>query len=168
MALSQTHLIIGFTLGLLGLPVVPVIALIAVQTFLVRQVGMRIGQRIGERAREGAERLAGVALGLLAIGLLIAKPHGVARLRQRASRELPFDVDMGSIGGADPVGWVSWLGVGPAGVATSASRSISRSTAPWSPSTAARSSSLSEISTSIRRNPSLASSSCASLDGFGR
>jgi manganese efflux pump family protein len=71
-SISLDELAIGFTLGLLGVPVVPVIVLIAVQTFVVTHVGMRIGQRIGERARRGAERLGGVAFGLLATGLLIA------------------------------------------------------------------------------------------------
>ena len=72
-SISLDELAIGFTFGLLRVPVLPVIALIAVQTFLVTQAGMRLGARLGERISEGAERLAGVALGLLAIGLLIAK-----------------------------------------------------------------------------------------------
>jgi hypothetical protein len=39
-----------------------VIALIAVQTLIVSQLGLRLGARLSERVREGAERLAGVAL----------------------------------------------------------------------------------------------------------
>jgi putative Mn2+ efflux pump MntP len=69
---SLDELAIGFTVGLLRLPVVPVIAVIAVQAFAVSFLGMRLGSRVSERAREGAERLAGVALALLAAGLLIA------------------------------------------------------------------------------------------------
>jgi manganese efflux pump family protein len=76
LSVSLDELAIGFTVGLLRLPVIPVIILIAVQAFVVTQVGMRVGDRVGERIREGAERLAGVALGLLAIGLLIAKLAG--------------------------------------------------------------------------------------------
>ena len=72
-SISLDELAIGFTFGLLRVPVVPVIALIAVQTFLVTQAGMRLGARIGERVAERSERLAGVALGLLGIGLLVAK-----------------------------------------------------------------------------------------------
>jgi len=75
-SVSLDELAIGFTFGLLRLPVLPVIALIAAQTFIVTQVGIRVGERIGERVREGAERLAGVALAVLAIGLLIAKLAG--------------------------------------------------------------------------------------------
>jgi manganese efflux pump family protein len=58
-SISLDELAIGFTLGLLGLPVVPVIALIAVQTFVVTQVGMRIGQRIGEGGRREGGREGG-------------------------------------------------------------------------------------------------------------
>jgi hypothetical protein len=36
------------------------------------QLGIRLGQRVGERIREGAERLAGVALALLG-GVLLAE-----------------------------------------------------------------------------------------------
>jgi putative Mn2+ efflux pump MntP len=68
-SVSLDELAIGFTLGLLRLPILPVIILIAVQAFTLTQVGMRLGARVGERA----EHLAGVALGLLAIGLLIAR-----------------------------------------------------------------------------------------------
>lgn len=72
-SISLDELAIGFTFGLLRLPVIPVIALIAAQAFVVSQLGMRLGERIGERFREGAERAAGGALALLALGLLIAK-----------------------------------------------------------------------------------------------
>lgn len=75
-SVSLDELAIGFTLGLLRLPVVPVIALIGLQALVLSQLGMRLGERIGERARERAERLAGAALALLAIGLLIAKLAG--------------------------------------------------------------------------------------------
>lgn len=76
LSISLDELAIGFTLGLLRVPVLPVIALIAVQTFLVTQLGLWIGARLGERAREGAERLAAAALASLAIGLLIANLAG--------------------------------------------------------------------------------------------
>ena len=47
-----------------------IVVLIGIQTFVVTQLGLRLGQRIGERIRQGAERLAGVALTLL--GLVLA------------------------------------------------------------------------------------------------
>ena len=72
-SISLDELAIGFTLGLLRLPVVLVIVLIAVQTFIVTQVGLRVGSRLSDRMREGAERLAGVALTLLGLVLLVEK-----------------------------------------------------------------------------------------------
>lgn len=73
LSISLDELAFGLTFGLLRLPVVPVIALIALQAFIVAQLGMRIGDRIGRRMREGAERLAGVVVALLAIGLLVSE-----------------------------------------------------------------------------------------------
>lgn len=69
-SISLDELAIGFTIGLLRLPVVLVVVLIGIQTFVVTQVGIGLGQQVGERIREGAERLAGVALGLLGVILL--------------------------------------------------------------------------------------------------
>jgi putative Mn2+ efflux pump MntP len=75
-SISLDELAIGFTLGLLRLPVAPVIVLIAVQTFIVTQVGLRVGSRLNDRMREGAERLAGVALTCLGLILLAEKLFG--------------------------------------------------------------------------------------------
>ena len=69
-SISIDELAIGFTIGLLRFPVLVILVLIAVQTFIVTQLGFRLGQRIGERIREGAERLAGVALAVLGLVLL--------------------------------------------------------------------------------------------------
>jgi putative Mn2+ efflux pump MntP len=62
MSISLDELAIGFTLGLIHLPAVPVIIAIAVQTFVVASLGMRLGARVGEELRENAERLASRAL----------------------------------------------------------------------------------------------------------
>lgn len=70
LSVSLDELAIGFTLGLLRLPVVLVVVLIAVQAFVVAQVGMRVGAGLGQRVREGAERLAGAALLALGSALL--------------------------------------------------------------------------------------------------
>jgi putative Mn2+ efflux pump MntP len=52
---------------------VPVIIAIAVQAFLAAQLGLHLGSRIGERFREAAERLAGVALIILGLFLLVER-----------------------------------------------------------------------------------------------
>jgi putative Mn2+ efflux pump MntP len=72
-SISTDELAIGFTIGLLRFPVIVILLLIGIQTFVVTQLGLRLGQRLGERVREGAERLAGVALALLGFVLLAAK-----------------------------------------------------------------------------------------------
>jgi putative Mn2+ efflux pump MntP len=76
LSISLDELTIGIAVGLLRLPLVPVIALIALQAFILAQIGMRAGEGIGRRVREGAERLAGVVLAVLAIGLLVAQVAG--------------------------------------------------------------------------------------------
>ncbi|MDE3129593.1 MAG: manganese efflux pump [Acidobacteriota bacterium] len=70
-SISLDELAVGFTLGLLRLPVAIVILAVALQTIVIAQLGMRLGGRLGGRVREGAERLAGVALTGLAAILLI-------------------------------------------------------------------------------------------------
>jgi manganese efflux pump family protein len=70
LSVSLDELAIGFTLGLLRLPVALVIALIAVQAFILTQLGLWFGHRLSERLRETAERTAGLALGALAVVLL--------------------------------------------------------------------------------------------------
>ena len=72
-SISIDELAIGFTIGLLRFPVLVILVLIGLQTFIVTQLGFRLGQRIGERIREGAERWAGVALALLGLVLLAEK-----------------------------------------------------------------------------------------------
>jgi putative Mn2+ efflux pump MntP len=72
-SISLDELAIGFTLGLLRLPAGLVVILIALQAFVVAQLGLRLGARLSARLREGAERLAGVALTALALILLAEK-----------------------------------------------------------------------------------------------
>jgi manganese efflux pump family protein len=72
-SISLDELAIGFSIGLTRLPVVIVIIAIAVQAFLAAQLGLATGARIAERWRERAERLAGIALTLLGIYLIVER-----------------------------------------------------------------------------------------------
>jgi putative Mn2+ efflux pump MntP len=72
-SISIDELAIGFTIGLLHFPLLVILVLIGIQAFVVTQLGIRLGQRIGERVREGAERLAGLALAALGVVLLAQK-----------------------------------------------------------------------------------------------
>ncbi len=76
LSVSLDELAIGFGLGLLNVPIVPAIVLIAAQAFVVSQVGFAMGDRIGAATREGAEKVAGAALILIAAALLVAKILG--------------------------------------------------------------------------------------------
>jgi putative Mn2+ efflux pump MntP len=70
-SISLDELAIGFSIGLSGLPVIAVIVAIALQAFIAAQLGLAIGAKIAERWRERAEKLAGVALILLGIYLIV-------------------------------------------------------------------------------------------------
>ncbi len=62
LSVSLDELAIGFSLGLFGVPVLPALIAIGVQTFAVSQLGFWLGGSLSEHFRELAERIAGVAL----------------------------------------------------------------------------------------------------------
>jgi len=68
-SVSLDELAVGFTLGLLRVPVLPFLAAIGAQAFVASQLGFRVGATLSERFREGAERLAGIAL--IALGAIL-------------------------------------------------------------------------------------------------
>src|SRR6202049_1069748 len=55
LGISLDELAIGFGVGLLRLPLVLLVVLIAVQAFLAAQLGMRLGSRVAEKKRSAAE-----------------------------------------------------------------------------------------------------------------
>jgi putative Mn2+ efflux pump MntP len=73
LSVSIDELAMGFSIGLLHLPIWLAVALIAAQAFLVAQLGMRLGAHGAGMIGERAERLAGVALLGLACLLLVDK-----------------------------------------------------------------------------------------------
>lgn len=77
LSISTDELAIGFTLGLVGVPVAVAAVLIALQAFVASQLGFRLGARVGERVAEGAERVAGAALVVAAMGLAAARLAGL-------------------------------------------------------------------------------------------
>jgi manganese efflux pump family protein len=72
LSISLDELAIGFGVGLLRLPQILLMTLIALQAFLASQLGMRLGVTIAENAREAAERIGGAIL-MLAAGLLVVE-----------------------------------------------------------------------------------------------
>jgi putative Mn2+ efflux pump MntP len=71
-SISLDELAIGFSLGLVRLPLIPVIIAIGVQALIAAQAGLSLGARISDHLRERAEQIAGMALILLG-GFLIAE-----------------------------------------------------------------------------------------------
>ena len=69
-SISLDELAIGFSIGLVRLPVSAVIAAIALQAFVAAQLGLAIGGKVAERWRERAELVAGIALILLGAYLI--------------------------------------------------------------------------------------------------
>jgi putative Mn2+ efflux pump MntP len=72
-SISLDEFAIGFSLGLVRLPVLPVIIAIAIVALIASQLGLALGSRISERFRERAEKLAAVALILLGAYLLVER-----------------------------------------------------------------------------------------------
>ena len=68
--ISVDELTIGFSAGLLALPIALVVIWVAIQAFVAAQLGLRIGARISEKLRERSEQAAGLALITVAIVLL--------------------------------------------------------------------------------------------------
>ena len=68
-SISIDELAIGFSAGLLGLPLIPIVVAVGIQAFVVTTLGLRLGTRLGRRWQESAERIAGVAL--IALGLIL-------------------------------------------------------------------------------------------------
>jgi putative Mn2+ efflux pump MntP len=71
LSVSIDELAMGFSIGLLHLPIWLAVALIGAQAFVVAQLGMRLGARGTATIGERAERLAGIALLGLALLLII-------------------------------------------------------------------------------------------------
>jgi putative Mn2+ efflux pump MntP len=73
LSISVDELTIGLSAGLLGLSILLTVLWIGVQAFVATQIGLRLGRRLGEEVRERAEWVAGVALILVALVLLVLR-----------------------------------------------------------------------------------------------
>jgi putative Mn2+ efflux pump MntP len=69
-SISLDEFAIGFSLGLVRLPVIPVIIAIGLVALIASQLGLALGGRIRERFWERAEKLAAIALILLGAYLI--------------------------------------------------------------------------------------------------
>ena len=77
LGISVDELTVGFSAGLLAVPIALAVIWIAVQAFAATQVGLRFGSMVGEELRERSERAAGVALIAVALVLLALRLLGL-------------------------------------------------------------------------------------------
>jgi putative Mn2+ efflux pump MntP len=73
LSISLDELAIGFGVGLLRLPLLALVGLIAVQAFIAAQLGMSLGSRLAESARRTAGRIAGALLLLAALLVIVER-----------------------------------------------------------------------------------------------
>lgn len=77
LSVSLDELAVGFSFGVLRIPLVPALVLIALQAVIVSGVGQWVGSRLGRQLGERAERVAGPALCLLGLWFLAAQVFGM-------------------------------------------------------------------------------------------
>jgi putative Mn2+ efflux pump MntP len=71
LGISLDELAVGFSIGLIGVPIVLTIILIALQAFIFTYLGLAFGSKLKPYLGEWAEKLAGIVLGLLGLWILI-------------------------------------------------------------------------------------------------
>jgi putative Mn2+ efflux pump MntP len=76
LSISLDELAIGLSLGLLGVPLIVAVVFIGAQAFIASQLGLKLGSRLNEKIREDAEKVAGVALIIVALVLLVLRLLG--------------------------------------------------------------------------------------------
>lgn len=70
LSVSLDELAVGFSLGVLRVPVGPALGYIALQAFVITFLGLSWGTRIGRRSGEKAELVGGIVLAVLGLALL--------------------------------------------------------------------------------------------------
>ncbi len=71
LSISLDELAIGFGVGLLRLPLVLLVILIAAQAFFAAQLGMRLGSHMADKTRESAEKIAGLLLVIAGVVIVV-------------------------------------------------------------------------------------------------
>lgn len=70
-SISLDELAVGFSIGLVGVPVVLTIFLVAVQAFVFTFIGLTFGASLRRYLGEWAEKMAGIVLGLLGLWIFL-------------------------------------------------------------------------------------------------
>lgn len=69
--ISLDEIAVGFSIGLVGVPIALTIALIALQAFIFTLIGLSFGAKLKPLLGEWAEKLSGIILGFLGLWVLI-------------------------------------------------------------------------------------------------
>jgi putative Mn2+ efflux pump MntP len=77
MSISLDELAVGFSFGVLRVPLIPALVLIALQALLLSVAGQWAGRHLGQRLGEWAERLIGPAFGILGLWFIAAQFFGI-------------------------------------------------------------------------------------------
>lgn len=77
LSISLDELAVGFSFGMLGFPLVPALAVIALQALLVSLLGQWVGMHAGHALGERAEQLAGPVLCILGLWFFLGRLVGL-------------------------------------------------------------------------------------------
>jgi manganese efflux pump family protein len=77
LSVSLDELAVGFSFGVLRVPIAPALILIALQALIVSVLGQWLGRRAGTHLGERAEQLAGPAFVLLGLWFIVAQILGI-------------------------------------------------------------------------------------------
>lgn len=77
LSVSMDELAVGFSFGVLRVPIVPALVAIALQALVVSLGGLWLGKRVGRALGERAEVAAGIVLCLLGVALVASRLAGV-------------------------------------------------------------------------------------------
>ena len=76
LSISLDELAIGLSLGLLDVPLIIAVVFIGAQAFIASQLGLKLGSKLNNKLRENAEKVAGIALIVVALVLIGIKITG--------------------------------------------------------------------------------------------
>lgn len=71
LGISLDEMVVGFSIGLIVVPIILTINLIALQAIFFTLLGLTFGSKLKPYLGEWAEKLAGIVLGLLGLWILI-------------------------------------------------------------------------------------------------
>jgi putative Mn2+ efflux pump MntP len=76
LSISLDELAIGLSLGLLDVPLIIAVIFIGAQAFIASQLGLKLGSKLNLKFRDNAEKIAGIALIVIALFLITLKLSG--------------------------------------------------------------------------------------------